>query len=94
MGSLQAAAPGGVYGWGGGGWFGYGGFGWPWPGLIWLAAALLFWAGLIALLVWAVRSSAGSRRPADTADDVLRRRLAAGEISEEEYERIKRLLWE
>jgi putative membrane protein len=83
-----------VFGWGGGDWFGYGSFGWPWPGLIWLVAALLFWAGLIALLVWAVRSSAGSRRTPDTAREMLQRRLAAGEISEEDYERIKRILWD
>jgi putative membrane protein len=79
-------------GWGWGDWSGYGGFGWPWPGLLWLIVALLFWAGLIALLVWAVRSSSGSRHAADTAGEVLRRRLAAGEISQDEYERIKRIL--
>jgi putative membrane protein len=76
----------------GGGWLGYWGFGWPWPGLIWLVVALLFWAGLIGLLVWAVRSSAGPRRGADSAMETLRQRLAQGEISQEEYERIKRLL--
>jgi putative membrane protein len=83
-----------VQGGGGGDWFGYWDFGWPWPGLIWLVLALLFWAGLIGLLVWAVRSSAGSRHSPDRAAEVLRRRLAAGEISQEEYERIRRLLWD
>jgi uncharacterized membrane protein len=62
--------------------------------VIWLIVALLFWAGLLALLVWAVRSSTGARRQPDTAREALRRRLASGEITEEEYERIKRLLWE
>jgi putative membrane protein len=76
--------------WGGGAWSGA--YSWPWPGVIWLLAVVLFWAGLIALLVWAVRSSAGPRRGGDTALEVLRRRLAAGEITEEEYERIRRLL--
>jgi putative membrane protein len=73
------------------------GFGWPWLGVLWLVFAVLFWGGLIALLVWAVRASAGWHRAPRTHDDareVLRRRLAAGEISEEEYERIRRLLWE
>jgi uncharacterized membrane protein len=87
MNTLHAAVQGG----GGGDWFGY--WGWPWPGLIWLVIALLFWAGLIALLVWAVSSSAGPRHSPDTAAEALRRRLAAGEISQEEYERIRRLLW-
>jgi putative membrane protein len=64
---------------------------WPWP-LLWFFLAVLFWGGLIALLVWAVRSSAAPRRRPDTAMEVLRRRLAAGEISEDEYEHIRRLL--
>jgi putative membrane protein len=69
------------------------GFGWPWPGVIWLVVALLFWAGLIALLVWAVRSSSGPRRDSDSAMETLRQRLARGEISQEEYEHIRQLLW-
>ena len=73
------------------GWFGYWGTGWPW-GLLWLGFALLFWGGLIALLVWAVRSVSTPRRGADTAQQVLKRRLASGEISEEEYERIRQVL--
>jgi uncharacterized membrane protein len=85
-----------VHGLDAGDWVGYWGwgYGWPWPGLIWLVVALLFWAGLIVLLVWAVRSSAAPRRPADAALETLRRRLAQGEISQEEYERIRRLLWD
>lgn len=88
-----------AHGWAGGEWPGYWGwgYGWPWPGAIWLAVVILFWVGLIALLVWAVRSSARPYRPSqpgDPARETLRRRLAAGEISEEEYERIKRLLWD
>ncbi|MGZ3584923.1 MAG: SHOCT domain-containing protein [Ktedonobacterales bacterium] len=74
--------------WGGSGW---GGFGWPWA-LLWLVFAVLFWGGLIALLIWAVRSSAESHRAPDRAREILQRRLAAGEISEEEYERIQRIL--
>jgi putative membrane protein len=66
---------------------------WPW-GLLWLAFAILFWGGLIFLLVWAVRSASAPRRPPDTAMQVLKRRLAAGEITQEEYERIKRLIEE
>ncbi|MGZ6388048.1 MAG: SHOCT domain-containing protein [Ktedonobacterales bacterium] len=53
---------------------------------------MLFWGGLIALLIWAVRSSAESHRAPDRAREILQRRLAAGEISEEEYERIQRIL--
>lgn len=73
--------------------------GWPWLGVVWLGVALLFWASLIALLIWAVRSAAAPRRAPDavprtsqTAMEVLRRRLAAGEISPEEFDRIQQLL--
>ncbi len=71
---------------------GYETFGWPWPGLIWLGAVLLFWACLLAALVWAVRASATSKRGSDGALDVLRRRLASGEIAPEEYEHIRQIL--
>lgn len=73
-------------------WPGSGDFGWPWLWLIWAIVALLFWAGLIAVLVWAVRLSAAPRRGLDTAMEALRRRLANGEISQEEFERIRQLL--
>ena len=73
---------------------GYWSYGWPWPGLIWIGFVLLFWGGLLALLIWAVRSSSAPRRAPESAMEVLRRRLAAGEITEEEYERIRRLLSE
>jgi uncharacterized membrane protein len=66
---------------------------WPWP-LLWLLFVVLFWGGLITLLVWAVRSSAAPRHAPDTAMEVLRRRLAAGEITPEEYEHIRHVLSE
>lgn len=79
-----------------GAWGGWSGYGWPWPGLLWFLAFLLFWGGLIALLIWAIRLSAASRRELrdrrEGADEILRRRLARGEITEEEYERIRRIL--
>jgi uncharacterized membrane protein len=60
---------------------------------------VLFWAGLIALVVWAVRAGAPSQRPINHGNmmqeppiETLRRRLAAGQISVEEYERIRALL--
>jgi putative membrane protein len=72
-------------------WGGDWGFGWPW-GLLWLIFAVLFWGGLIVLLVWAVRSASAPRRGHDAALQTLKRRLASGEISQEEYERIRQLL--
>lgn len=67
----------------------YGGGGWGW---LWMALMMLvFWGALIAVAVWAIRSGLGSRRESD-AIDVLRRRLAAGEISQEDFEKTKRIL--
>jgi putative membrane protein len=58
---------------------------------------LIFWGGLVALVVWAIRSLMGARSrpgqsPADQPLEILRRRFAAGEISQEEYERARRTL--
>ena len=74
-------------------WPWWNGAGWPWA-LLWLLGVALFWGGLFALLVWAIRSSTAPRRRPDTAMETLRRRLAAGEITEEEFERIRRLISE
>ncbi len=68
-------------------WYGFGG----WWMLLWM---LLVWAGLIALIVWAVR--AASDRP-DTrrhgrALEVLEERFARGEIDREEFEDRRRAL--
>jgi uncharacterized membrane protein len=70
----------------------FGTYGWPWPGLIWLAFVLLFWGGLIVVLVWAVRASGTPRRHPDTAMEVLRRRFAGGEITEAEFEHMRGVL--
>lgn len=74
-----------------GAWPGAWEMGWPW-GVLWLIFAVLFWGGLIALLIWAVRSVSAPRRGHDSAMQTLKRRLASGEISQEEYERIRHLL--
>ena len=56
-------------------------------------AGLLIWVLLVGLAVWVVwrltstRAAPGGMPPGETAEDVLRRRFAAGEIDAEEYER-------
>lgn len=64
--------------------FGFG-FGGMWLGAILM---LLFWAGVILLVVWAVRALFPRQQQSDrdVALEVLRRRYAAGEISAAEYE--------
>ncbi|HZV53069.1 MAG TPA: SHOCT domain-containing protein [Candidatus Dormibacteraeota bacterium] len=65
----------------------YGGWGWLWMS----AVMVLFWGGIVTLIVFAVRALTGPRG-GDQALDVLRRRLASGEISQEEFDRIRRAL--
>lgn len=67
----------------------YGSGGWSW--LLGTLIMLVFWGGVIAVAVWAIRSGLGSRRETD-AMDVLRRRLASGEISQDDFEKTKRSL--
>jgi putative membrane protein len=78
---------GGMMGWGGYGGFGMGVFGWLFM--------LLFWGLIIVGLVLVVRrlwDQGRSGTGAGTGDaplDILRRRYARGEISKEEYDRMK-----
>jgi len=60
---------------------------------------VLFWGGLVALIVWAVRSSRGSEpsqrptgAPTRTPADVLADRFARGEIDADEFQRSRELL--
>jgi len=53
---------------------------------------LLFWGGVIALVIFIVRALSGSRSRGDTAMATLRQRLAAGQISQEEFDKTKRIL--
>jgi putative membrane protein len=69
-------------------WYYGSGGGWSW---LWMTLMMVvFWGGLLAVVVWAIRSGLGSRQ--NHPVDVLRRRLAAGEISQDDYEKTKRIL--
>jgi putative membrane protein len=77
-------------------WWNHGG----WDTGDWFAMSLmmvLFWGGLIALVVWIVRSLRTDQRngaPPTTphADDVLAERFARGEIDDDEFTRRRELL--
>jgi putative membrane protein len=63
-----------------------------WVGHIWiLLINLVFWGGLIALVVWAVRRLSRSRTP-DHALSILNERFARGEIDQQEYDTRKATL--
>jgi putative membrane protein len=74
------------------GWGGYGGYG---MGIFGGLFMLLFWGLIIAGLVLLVRwlwdqgRPAGGGRGGETPLDILKRRYARGEITKEEYDRIK-----
>lgn len=71
-----------------GGFDGMGGFSW-----FWMLLPILFWGGLLVLIVWAVvrifpeRRDVGRREVRDqSAEEILRGRFARGEIDAGEYE--------
>ncbi len=63
--------------------------GWNW---LWMAAMMVvFWGGIVAVAVFAIRSFTGSKN-SDGAMDVLRRRFASGEITKDEFEDARKAL--
>jgi len=60
-----------------------------WIGM--LTMTLVLWGGVAALFVFAIHALGASGRR-DQALDTLRRRLASGEITREEFERTRRAL--
>ncbi|HLF04114.1 MAG TPA: SHOCT domain-containing protein [Dehalococcoidia bacterium] len=69
-------------GWWGGGWWGI-------FGLLWM---LLFWGGIIALVVWGINKLTRAGGRGETPLEIAQRRYARGEISREEFETIKSTL--
>ena len=69
----------------------YGGFGAM--GFLGPLMMVLFWGGVVVLVVWALRgfSSRSSAVP-DSTQEILRRRLATGEITQAEYEQARKVL--
>jgi putative membrane protein len=62
---------------------------WNW---LWMAAMMVVVLGvIIGLVVFAIRASTGPKSN-DQAADILRRRLAGGEITQEEFEKTRKAL--
>jgi len=69
-------------------WYGAG-----WMGLFGPLMMVVFWGGVILLFVWAVKALSGPRSGVhDNALDILKRRLASGEINQDQYEQARRAL--
>jgi putative membrane protein len=59
---------------------------------LWMAGMMvLFWGGIIVLAALAFRSLSGTKSN-DQALDLLRRRLAGGEITQDEFEKTRKAL--
>jgi putative membrane protein len=50
---------------------------------------VLFWGAIIAVVVWGIRQFTGDRRRDRSALDIAKERLARGEITKEEFDRIR-----
>lgn len=70
----------------------WGDYAWGWGmGFGWLAMTI-FWVLVILGIVYLVRTFAGKEKSAPAEElplDILKKRYAKGEISKEEYDRIK-----
>jgi putative membrane protein len=77
------------------GYGGYEGFGGLMGGGLMILMMALIWIVPIGLVVWGVSGLRGGQRPStrdETPLEILRRRYATGEISQEEFEQAKRVL--
>ncbi len=81
----------------------WGGFGWGWMMVIGMLMMVLFWAAIIALVIWGVRALSrgtttghpaqpGPLPPRGRALDILQERYARGEITLEQYEEMRKRL--
>jgi putative membrane protein len=77
-------------------WHGYYGSGGWWM----MGFGMIFWVALGALVIWAIMRVTGGHRVArgdslgEGSLELLKRRLASGEIDETEFQRIKKHLQE
>jgi putative membrane protein len=65
---------------------------WWWMMLIGWGFMLLYWGAIIALITWAVRQFTTRREPNRSLLDIARERYARGEITQEQYEELRRTL--
>ena len=73
-------------------WYSGSGYGWG-MAIFGVLMMLVFWGGIAVVIVFLLRSLSGSRPAAnDRPMETLRQRLASGEITSEEFERIRKVL--
>ncbi len=57
--------------------------------IVMVVMMVLFWGAIIAVVVWGIRQFTGDRRRDQSALDIAKERLARGEITKEEFDRIR-----
>jgi len=57
--------------------------------IVMVVMMVLFWGGVIAVAVWGIRQFTGDRRRDGSPLDIAKERLARGEITKEEFDRIR-----
>ncbi len=74
-------------------------YGWGWHPFLWLVGGVLLVLGLVLIVLWVTSSARHAPPPPaprdpsrPTPEEILRERFARGEISEEEFERAKKIL--
>ena len=68
----------------------YYGDGWSW---LWMAGMMVvFWGAVVFAIVWVVRALTAPKRGVDDSITTLRKRLAAGEITPDEFEKTRKIL--
>jgi uncharacterized membrane protein len=68
--------------------WGYNMVGWLWM----LPVMIIFWGVVIGVMVLVIRAVSMPRWDRETPMDALRRRLASGQITRDEYEQTRKLL--
>ncbi len=60
---------------------------------VWMVIMMIvFWGGLIALLVWGVRMASSAGKHSGSPLEIAGRRYASGEITRQEYEELRSAL--
>ena len=57
--------------------------------IVMVVMMVIFWGGVIAVAVWGIRQITGDQSRHRSALDIARERLARGEITKEEFDRIR-----
>lgn len=64
----------------------------PWWSWIDAGVSILFWGSILLVVAWLVKNHKFGHMHCDSPVGILKRRLANGEISVEEFERLRKTL--